>query len=91
MMKKQHTIPSHLLGVVGDTQCAHRPCMKGAIRDGNGWQLPFCREHLEALSKGTFNALRALAGESVYDLDAVADAIRLVALARRALRKAGGK
>jgi len=90
-MKKRHMIPNHLLGEVGSMPCAHKPCTKGAIHDDGGWQLAFCREHLEALPKRLFNALRALAGESVYDLDAVADAIRLVALARLALRKAGAK
>jgi len=56
-----------------------------------GFQLPFCRAHLEALPEITFNQINRSAGGSVYDLDAVSEAVQLVAEARLALKAARKK
>ena len=74
------------LGAVGTLRCRRVGCSRGSLLAGNGFQLPFCRAHLVKLKRLTFNALVSVAGRSVFDIDAVAEAAALVAAARLELR-----
>lgn len=79
------------LGRVGAIKCALEGCTRGAMTNAAGAQLPFCRAHLEALPRAAFDRINASAGGSVYDLDAVSEAVQLVAEARLALKSARKK
>ena len=67
----------HEIGDLADLPCALSGCNKRRRNSGlNGYELPFCLEHLTALPKRTYVTLDRLASTSVYDHAGVAEACR---------------
>lgn len=74
------------LGDCDELTCRRAGCRRLVATNGSGWVLPFCAADLRKLSRKTFDALVAVAGRCVFDIDAVAEAAALVAHARLELR-----
>lgn len=58
--------------------CRVPGCRRMPIVEGSGFAMPFCKQHIEKLTRHAFEALRELAGASPFDTLAVGRAARAV-------------
>ena len=72
----------HELGALDSLVCRRAGCGRNVATNGSGYMLPFCPDDLRRLSRKTFDALSAAAGDSVFDVEGVARATAMVAHAR---------
>jgi hypothetical protein len=80
-------LASHELGALGQLECRRAGCGKNAATSGSGFQLPFCPDDLQRLTRKTFDAIVGVSGASIFDLDATLLAGAVVANARLELRQ----
>lgn len=81
--KPHETMP----GGAGAIECCAEGCTRVAVCDADGWQLPFCKPCLKFVPRNLFDAICKIACRPIYDTDAISEAFRLLALAKRRIPK----